>query len=160
MSKVITITLRRRRGPASPQNSARSDKRAAGVAWVSAWDRKVLMLLRGPDGDHPGTWCFPAGSIDPGETPQAAAVRELYEETRCWNAPNNKLTTPVWDKDGFVLFLYLGSKFGPIINAESDDFVWALLDAPPEPLHPGVEEQLEAVRQALEPFERYYQQGR
>lgn len=160
MSRTITITLRRAKPPASPVEPPQSDKRAAGVAWVSAWDRKVLLLLRGPDGDHPGTWAFPAGSIEPGEDPASAAVRELYEETGCWNAPSNKRVSPVWDKDGFVLYLYLGSKFGPIINAESDDFVWASLDAPPEPLHPGVEEQLEAVRQALEPFERYYQQGR
>lgn len=150
MTSHIIITVhrgtqrnRRRAAPSTPV-------RAAGVAWVSEWDRKVLMLLRGPDGDHPGTWAFPAGSVEAGELSAAAAVRELYEEAGCWNAPQSKYVRPVWSAGGFELFLYKGSKFGPILNAESDDFMWASIDNPPSPLHPGVLQQLDAVRSALQ----------
>ena len=41
-------------------------------------DRQVWV---GERGDTPGAWQMPQGGIDPGETPAAAAVRELREET-------------------------------------------------------------------------------
>ena len=30
--------------------------------------------------DHPGQWALPGGRVDPGETPEATALRELHEE--------------------------------------------------------------------------------
>lgn len=41
-------------------------------------DKQVLLLERA---DHPGYWQSVTGSLDPGETPQAAAIREVREET-------------------------------------------------------------------------------
>ena len=38
----------------------------------------VLLFERA---DHPGSWQFPQGGIEPSETPLEAAYRELYEET-------------------------------------------------------------------------------
>ena len=143
MSKHITTTIHR---GSKPPERPQERRKAAGVSWVSPWDRKVLLLLRGEDGPHPRTWCFPAGKIEQGETPAEAAVREFREESGCWNSPSWRQITPVWDKDGFCLYLYCGSKFGPIIDGESLDFVWADLDNPPQPLHPKVAEQLEVIR--------------
>ena len=43
-------------------------------------DGRVLVAER-PAGKHlSGTWEFPGGKIEPGETPEAALVRELHEE--------------------------------------------------------------------------------
>lgn len=43
-------------------------------------DRRVLVAKR-PAGKHlAGLWEFPGGKIEPGETPEAALVRELREE--------------------------------------------------------------------------------
>ena len=42
---------------------------------------EVLALRRGPSGRSPGSWETVHGSIEPGETPVAAALRELREET-------------------------------------------------------------------------------
>jgi dATP pyrophosphohydrolase len=42
---------------------------------------EVLVLRRGPNGRSPGVWETVHGTIERGETPVAAAVRELREET-------------------------------------------------------------------------------
>ncbi len=144
--KTINITIHRHAKPAKqPAQSG-----AAGVAWVSVWDRKVLLLLRGADGPNPGTWCFPGGKVEKGETRAEAAVREFREETRCWNAPAARQVTPVWQDSKFSLYLYFGSKFGPILDGESDDAMWASLDNPPQPLHPHVREQIDAIKACLQ----------
>lgn len=39
------------------------------------------LVFAGQRIDTPGAWQMPQGGIDPGETPEAAALRELHEET-------------------------------------------------------------------------------
>lgn len=53
---------------------------SARVVLVDADDR--VLLLRGGDPGRPGpaVWHTPGGGIDPGETPEHAALRELEEE--------------------------------------------------------------------------------
>ena len=51
----------------------------AAVALVDA-DGRVLLAER-PEGKHlAGMWEFPGGKVQPGETPEAALIRELAEE--------------------------------------------------------------------------------
>lgn len=51
----------------------------AAVALVDA-DGRVLLAQR-PEGKHlAGLWEFPGGKVHPGETPEAALIRELREE--------------------------------------------------------------------------------
>ncbi|HYU09442.1 MAG TPA: NUDIX domain-containing protein [Gemmatimonadales bacterium] len=42
---------------------------------------EVLALRRGPAGRNPGSWETVHGTIEPGETPVQASLRELREET-------------------------------------------------------------------------------
>ena len=42
---------------------------------------EVLVLRRGPNGRRPGSWETVHGTIEPGETPVQASLRELQEET-------------------------------------------------------------------------------
>ena len=42
---------------------------------------RVLVLERGPGAIRPGSWEVVTGSVDPAERPEAAALRELQEET-------------------------------------------------------------------------------
>jgi 8-oxo-dGTP diphosphatase len=41
---------------------------------------RLLMIQRGHD-PHSGRWTLPGGRVEPGETPEAAVVREIREET-------------------------------------------------------------------------------
>jgi 8-oxo-dGTP diphosphatase len=43
-------------------------------------DDRVLVAQRPPGASLAGLWEFPGGKIEPGETPEAALVRELAEE--------------------------------------------------------------------------------
>ena len=52
---------------------------AAAAALVDA-DGRVLVATRPPGKAHAGKWEFPGGKLEPGETPEAALVRELAEE--------------------------------------------------------------------------------
>lgn len=47
---------------------------------VSVWrDGKVLLVERAKE--PKGIWAFPGGQVEPGESLEAAAARELFEET-------------------------------------------------------------------------------
>jgi 8-oxo-dGTP pyrophosphatase MutT (NUDIX family) len=119
-------------------------RKGAGVI-VRAPTGRVLFLQRGGDGDHPYTWCWPGGSYEAGETADQTAMRELKEETG--HTPVFTEPAPeVDDRDGFVtLMLETDDEFEPTLNDEHGDFMWSEVDHPPEPLHPGVRDTLEAV---------------
>jgi 8-oxo-dGTP diphosphatase len=56
------------------------------VALIDARGR-VLIAQRPPDKEHAGLWEFPGGKVEPGESPEAALVRELREELGVTVAP-------------------------------------------------------------------------
>ena len=51
----------------------------AACALVDA-DGRVLLAKRPPGKPLAGLWEFPGGKVEPGETPEAALIRELKEE--------------------------------------------------------------------------------
>ena len=51
----------------------------AAVALIDP-DGRVLLAERPPDKHLAGMWEFPGGKVHPGETPEAALIRELDEE--------------------------------------------------------------------------------
>ena len=56
------------------------EKNGAGVIIFDG--NKVLLVKHGPKASHlNGTYIFPCGTIESGETPKIAAVRELREES-------------------------------------------------------------------------------
>jgi 8-oxo-dGTP diphosphatase len=65
-----------------PRRSARATPvRAAGaVLWRRADDEVEVALIHRPKYDD---WSFPKGKLDQGESHEAAAVREVEEETAC-----------------------------------------------------------------------------
>jgi 8-oxo-dGTP diphosphatase len=66
--------------PLSPDSGAYPDKPRVAVGAVVIRDEAVLLVRRGkPPGE--GRWAIPGGSVRLGESLQAAAERELLEET-------------------------------------------------------------------------------
>jgi 8-oxo-dGTP pyrophosphatase MutT (NUDIX family) len=116
-------------------NVANGEDRAAGIAY-RAGDSVLLLLRSATAGDFPHTWCFPGGTIESGETPEQAAIRESQEEIGYTSG--EPLAVLDWS-EGFTTFgLTVPAPFVPVLNDEHVGYVWAPLGALPQPLHPGV----------------------
>ena len=64
-------------GPGSGSERPRRGSVAIAILWR---DGLVLVRRRRADEWLPGVWEFPGGKVDPGETPEQAAAREVMEE--------------------------------------------------------------------------------
>jgi len=77
-----------------------SHERPREAARVLALDEDGrVLLMRGHDPANPtrSWWCAVGGGLQPGETPQAAAVRELAEEAGYAVLPH-ELMGPLWER--------------------------------------------------------------
>lgn len=103
---------------------------AAGILFKS--DGKIFLVKRGDD----GTWAVPGGKLEAGETPEAAARREVLEEC---GFDYDKPLTPHTLIEGYVTYLAEGAEiFEAVLNDENQAYGWFSLNALPEPLHPGM----------------------
>jgi 8-oxo-dGTP pyrophosphatase MutT (NUDIX family) len=116
---------------------------AAGVMLVDADGRALLMRRTGHD--HRGQWAFPGGGIEAGETAEAAARRELFEETGFqYDGELMPLTRRKKDGVDFTTFAARVDTFTPTMNNEHDMFKWFSPEEALSPqqsfgvMHPGV----------------------
>lgn len=110
---------------------------AAGIVYLAGG--RVLLLMRAPTATNsPNVWGLPAGGMEEGESTEQCATRESVEETG--HAPS--ALKPLMDDGTFALYLCSGDVFGPTLNDEHTGYLWAPIDALPEPLHPRVAEQV------------------
>lgn len=78
------------------------------VALIDA-DGRVLLAQRPEGKSLAGLWEFPGGKVEPGETPEAALIRELYEELgiNTWKSCLAPLTFASHSYDDFHLLMPL-----------------------------------------------------
>jgi 8-oxo-dGTP pyrophosphatase MutT (NUDIX family) len=104
-----------------------------------------VLFLRRAKGDHLGEWCFPGGRAEGDESSEEAARRELREETGMDDGRREAMLAH--RGEGYDTFsMRADAAFEPKLNDEHDEFRWAALDVPPEPLHPGARETIDALR--------------
>lgn len=75
------------------------------VAAVVRDGGRILATERGY-GDFKGGWEFPGGKMEPGETPEAAVVREIEEELRVTVRPTAFIETVEYDYPTFHLTMH------------------------------------------------------
>ena len=80
----------------------------AAVALIDA-DGRVLLAQRPEGKSMAGLWEFPGGKVEPGETPEAALIRELHEELGIdtWTSCLAPLTFASHGYDDFHLLMPL-----------------------------------------------------
>ena len=109
-----------------PDDLEKSEPTVAGAAVKASDTGRVLMIQRylDPEDAAGGTWEFPGGHLDPGETAQAAAVREWEEETGLDFPADAKLTatwiTPDGNYAGFVYKIATEASI-PINTGDGED---------------------------------------
>ena len=115
---------------------------AAGIIFF-AGDR-VLFTKRDSASTDGGTWDFPGGGIELGETPEEAARRETLEEVGFdYEGP---LLEVKQMSNGFCAYAaMLDEPFEPVLNEEHTDWKWATFDDLPEPLHPVTLKELREI---------------
>lgn len=83
----------------------------AAVGVVQNRSRWLLGLAKNTGDDRAGTWCFPGGHVNRGESPDRAAAREVREETGVSCHPvGSAITLPDKDGVGFYHCRVNGSK--------------------------------------------------
>lgn len=99
------------------------------VAAVIEHDGRLLACRRRPGKAAAGRWEFPGGKIEPGETPEAALVREIREELDVGIRVTGHLTT---DDTGGIRLVCLRARLTgarPTSSTDHDALEWVAPDA-------------------------------
>lgn len=97
------------------------------VAGVLVRAGRVLLTQRRAGTHLAGTWEFPGGKIEPGESPEAALVRELREEIGLEVTVGPILEVTFWrypNKDVLLLFYRVDPGLGAVRNLQVADHAW------------------------------------
>lgn len=104
------------------------------VAVVVQRDGAVLFGRRGPNARAAGKWSFPAGFVERGEVVEAAAVREVLEETGFTIELGPLLGLISSEGETVVLAVFTGTIVGGTERAADDltELGWFAPDSLPE----------------------------
>jgi 8-oxo-dGTP pyrophosphatase MutT (NUDIX family) len=119
---------------------------AGGVLVRRLRGRWMVAAIR-PGGKPAGTWALPKGQIEPGDSGEATALREVGEETGAYGRSLGKLGDVRywfnWDGErifkvvSFFLLRYMGGRLGDVPaehRHEVDEVRWLPLDDAPRVL--------------------------
>lgn len=132
----------------------------AGVMAVVVNDAGEILFQRRSDD---GQWDLPGGILEPGELPEPATIREVFEETglhveldhliSVYAGPDQLVTYPNGDQVLFVQFTYSAHPVGGQMQRDDDE----TLDVgyfPRHTLPPVARQQMLHVEQALEQLDK------
>ena len=114
---------------------------AAGILFVHKG--QLLLIMRSAEVVDPSVWCGAGGKIEPGETPEEAAIREATEEIEYVEDDTLELIPLyVYNSDNLIFHNFIGllprERFRVGLNWESDGYAWFTMDNLPEnALHYG-----------------------
>ncbi|MBI5763637.1 MAG: NUDIX domain-containing protein [Planctomycetes bacterium] len=83
-----------------------SHRTVYGVLGIIRRDDRLLMIQRSATVRVPLAWCFPGGTIEEGESQDAALVREMREEVHLEVAPGKLLMTQTKHDGRLVLYCW------------------------------------------------------
>ena len=112
------------------EDDIRAEPLMAACVLILSDDGKILAVSRR---DDPSAYGMPGGKVDPGETPEEAASRELEEETGLVAGDLNQVFK-MKDADGYTTVTFTGQVSGKINTEEEGVIRWVkpsvLLDGP------------------------------
>ena len=114
----------------------------AGALIVAKDTGKLLLGLRSPHVNEPGTWNLIGGAIDEDEDPRDAAKREVWEETGYDGPSKLSLLYTFKHRDfryyNFLMLVPSQNEVNPVRNWEHSAFEWVEFGDWPTPLHFGL----------------------
>lgn len=122
-------------------SSTEKSRPVVGIGVIVLRDGKVLMHKR--KGAHgPGTWSFPGGHLEYGETPEQCALREVTEEcgVTIGNLRRGPYTNDVHESEGkhyitlFILADWVSGEAQVLEPDKCERWEWVAWDNMPEPL--------------------------
>ncbi len=125
----------------------------AACALIDA-DGRVLLAKRPPGRPLEGLWEFPGGKVEPGETPEAALIRELEEELAIRVSPKclAPFTFASHSYDAFHLLmpLYVCRKWeGEVTARQGQKLAWVRCNGLGDYAMPPADEPLKAMLRDL-----------
>ena len=91
---------------------------------------RIFATARGY-GEFKGGWEFPGGKLEPGETPQEALKREIYEELETEIEVGDLIHTVEYDYPGFHLSMdcfWCSIVKGDLVLKEAEEAKWLTLE--------------------------------
>jgi 8-oxo-dGTP pyrophosphatase MutT (NUDIX family) len=123
---------------------------AAGCVIVAPSGKLLLLQRSAKTKDFQGSFCIPGGSVDAGESPLQACLRESREEAGVVMVPGRLSLADTRGFGPLVFYTYVTKvdwEFTPKINEESQTFTWAHPSKLPHPMHPNCQAILETLTQ-------------
>lgn len=122
-------------------------KQGAGCLLLARTTDQFLLIKRSQYVAAPGVWSLPGGKVELDEHPEHAAKREVLEEIGIdlSKIPAFLIYTNETHAPRFKFYTFaciLEDEMEPILNWESEDFLWCNMSSLPSPLHWGVDQLL------------------